>query len=108
MRVDTVKDLIEQLEELDPNTPLMVVHQSQWPLREVIGGVWLDEFPQDCRWGNGDDCECDPDENPDECGCKDCLVCGGSSEESTTAYLVLNGHPYDGSPYGSKKAWNAI
>lgn len=106
MRIKTVKDLIEELEQLPPETPILAVHQSQWPLREVIGGVWMDEFPEDCRWGNGDDCEC-PDDT-EGCGCGDCIYCGGRPEEDPTAYLVLNGHPYDGSPYGSKKAWSVI
>ena len=36
------------------------------------------------------------------------VVGDAEPDEESVIYLVANGHPQDGSPYGSKSAWNVM
>lgn len=123
MRINTVGDLKEYLEEFEDELPVMIVHQPSWPLREYIGGLWLDDgTPEEefvCE-------ECgrltleDPKEDASalveaNTWYRECFKCGHLNEcappmpkEEQVLYLVANGHPYEGSPYGSKRAWEVI
>ena len=120
MRIKTVGELKEILDEYNEETLIMCVHQPSWPLRETIGGLWLDDGT-------------DPDNEENSCGncgrlslsepkqdsegdwnrmcyhCKEINPCEPPmNEEEKVLYIVLDGHPYEGTPYGSKAAWSAI
>ena len=122
-RIETVRDLINALEDLPDDMPIMAQHQPNWPLREVIGGIWVDD-------GKGEDyyeAECEKCEhltlgeveevrgNNETHWFRKCFHCDYMNEvepptpdDDVVAYVVLNGHPYYGSPYGDKRAWNEI
>lgn len=110
MRIKTVGDLKEALEELDDELPLMAQHQPSWPLREIIGGIWFDDGTSD----DDDGCECDHIQSvhgPDGCtvlSCKCVIERGANLDHEKVVYLVLNGHPSQGSPYGDRRAWEAL
>lgn len=122
-RIETVRDLIRELEELPEDMPIMAQHQPNWPLREFIGGIWVDDGTSD----EDEDNECENCsrltlEEPKEVKgynevlwFRKCFHCDHMNEvpppppkEDVIAYIVLSGHPYDGTPYGSKRAWNEI
>lgn len=125
MRIETVRDLIEVLEQLPDGMPIMAQHQPSWPMREYIGGVWVDDGHDDEEEANTCD-ECgrvtlgDPYKDTFEgepIWLRKCFNsnCNNEQEceppmpsEEHIAYIVLNGHPYDGTPYGSKRAWSEI
>jgi hypothetical protein len=53
MRIETVSDLLELLEDMDPAAPLRLATQPAWPFEytvsdvvEVCGTVWLSEGGQ--------------------------------------------------------------
>ena len=100
----TVGDLIDKLEEYGRDVEVRIVHQQSWPLQEVIGGIY-DDTGNGCRF--------------DEDGCG--YAAGASlhnrnSEDydhdyepgkgRAVLYLVANGHPDEGSPYGERRAWD--
>lgn len=124
-RIKTVADLIAELEELPPEMPIMAQHQPSWPLREFIGGIWVEDGTSD----EEEDLECE------ECGrltlsqpiedkealldknawYRSCFYCNHIQEcqppmpeENKVAYIVLSGQPRDGTPYGSKRAWSNL
>lgn len=122
MRINTVGDLKEYLEEFENELPVMIVHQPSWPLREYIGGLWLDDgSPEE----GSETCEhCDRvtlgeplfrEGSDGEGWYAQCFRCHEWTpvqepipKEEQVLYLVANGHPYEGSPYGSKRAWEVI
>lgn len=121
MRIRTVGDLIAALEELPEDMPIMAQTQPSYPLRELIGGVWVDDGRDDDEEANTcDACERlalgEPflDEKEDlwvrKCyGCDHVQECEPPKPEADKiAYIVLDGHPYEGSPYGSKRAWSVL
>jgi hypothetical protein len=84
----TVGELTSLLEDEPEEAIVRIVHQEAWPLQEVIGGLVSggelhDDEPED------------EDVDPE-------------TDEESVIYLVANGHPQDGSPYGSKSAWNVM
>jgi hypothetical protein len=83
----TVRDLIDALEDLDENTEVRIVHQQGWPLQEVIGGLYDPTTA-------GYTVDVDEDEP--------------KAEPPDVVYLVANGHPSEGSPYGDKSAWEQM
>ena len=121
-RVQTVGDLKELLEDLPDDMPIMGMHQPNWPLREWIGGIWVND-PSDISSLDEEDNECPTCERlslgvpikdsggqwyrkcfRQECGEE--VPCDEPCDP--IAYVVLNGQPYDSSPYGDKRAWNEI
>lgn len=109
--IRTVADLIAELEELPSNMPIMAQHQATYPLREVIGGIWIDDGKDEdaCNaFTEGENSE----EIEDGEGCYNCGLDENAHDEKPedeqVAYIVLNGHPYEGSPYGNKDAWANI
>lgn len=100
MAIETVADLIDMLSELSPEAKIRIAHQSNYPLREVLGGVVSSGSPKVCS------ARCCEDDS--ECGCGDCWQCGGEEDEDTV-WLVADGHPQaPESPYASKSLWNEI
>lgn len=124
MRIRTVSELREELDNLPDDMPIMCVHQSQWPLREVIGGIWVDdgtpEEEESCGNCNRICLEepvyLEAEGEAHEAGWfRKCYYCQQITEvaepmpkEDEVAYIVLNGHPWDGTPYGSKRAWSVV
>lgn len=109
--IRTVADMIEALEELDPNMPIMAQYQSNYPLREVIGGIWIDDGKDEeaCSTFTSPPEGTDADEDGEcyNCGCDEGAH-SAKPEDEQAAYVILNGHPHDGTPYGNKDAWNEI
>jgi hypothetical protein len=121
-RVQTVSDLKELLEELPDDMPIMAQHQPNWPLREFIGGIWVDD-PSDPSSQEEEENICPTCEHVSlgvptkdsggqwyrKCFKQNCgeeVPCEEPSEP--IAYVVLNGQPYDSTPYGSKRAWGEL
>jgi hypothetical protein len=84
----TVGELMGLLEDEPEDAIVRIVHQEAWPLQEVVGGLASGSELHDD----------DPDEEDTD----------AEPDEESVIYLVANGHPQDGSPYGSKSAWNEM
>jgi hypothetical protein len=85
----TVAELMDLLEDEEEDALVRIVHQQSWPLQEVVGGIAAgrDLFDE----------EAEDDEN----------LATYAGSESAIVYLVANGHPDHGSPYGPRGAWDA-
>jgi hypothetical protein len=111
-----VGELREMIEDLSDDRELMVVHQQQYPLRETIMGIYDPDDPgAELECGScesnrtresiremfeaGDDAWCC--DNPEYSGFDE----DGCESEDQPLYLVADGHPYNGSPYGPRIAW---
>lgn len=83
----TVEELMGLLEEEPEHAVVRILHQRQWPLQEVVGGIAssTELF----------------DDEPNELGQED-------SEGREIIYMVANGHPQFETPYGSERAWNVM
>lgn len=83
----TVRDLIDRLEDLDPDAEILLAHQPSWPLQFTLAGVAAGEDVA------GDvECEEHGDYNCDECA------------DSGVVYLVEGNHPDH--PYAPRAVWN--
>lgn len=102
MAIQTVGDLIAYLEDLDPEAPVMIAHQPNWPLAEVVRGV---VSPADRE------IECPVHEGylvdhgyRGEDGeyhrCTESPV--SDSETDNTVWLVAGGHHHSRSPYAPR------
>ena len=100
----TLADLVERLQELAEaghgDTEVLVVHQPQYPLQEIIGGVWMQEDGLNGRCG--------------DCGrsltASECPECGWTppddgKDEERFVYVVASGHHHTASPYGPRRAF---
>ena len=87
----TVRDLIRRLEDYDDSLQVQVVHQSSWPLREVVRGVWQQE---ELAYANDDADDEDKADSP-------------NSDYQDVVFIVADGHPYEGTPYGPRAAFEA-
>jgi hypothetical protein len=104
-----VQQLIEALQEQDPEAEVQVVHQPSWPLRERVTGVWVQgEGPDEEGFGEMiDACRARGDEE----GAREWEARaeeeaeGHDSDYAGVAFIVANGHPFDGTPYGPKAAF---
>lgn len=65
----TVRELIEELENYDPEAPVLIAHQPSWPLAEVVAHVTTDDDPET--------------DDPND----------------AAVWIVAGGHPSDRSPY---------
>jgi hypothetical protein len=84
----TVGELKELLEDENEDAVVRIVHQESWPLQEVVGGIASGRLYED-----------EPDEEPDP---------DADPDADPIVFLVANGHPQHGSPYGPKGAWSAM
>jgi hypothetical protein len=81
----TVAELSAKLAELPQRAVVRVVYRSEFPLQEVVlGAVSSDELTDEGKQGAT---------APD----------GGS-----VVYIVANGNPDVGGPYGPRDAWSAV
>lgn len=88
-----VRQLRELLESYDDEATVLVVHQPSWPLVETLAGVAdAHEAHRVESAENGDE---DEDESP-------------VAADGQLVYLVADGHPSEGSPYGPKSAWDVM
>lgn len=124
MRIHTVGELIQELQQLPEEMPIMAQFQPSWPLREYIGGIWVDdgkdEEEESCdqclRLALGEPQYLEAEGEAHDAGWfSKCYNCGSMTEvqepqpkKDEVAYIVLSGSPYDESPYGNKRAWSVI
>lgn len=108
MRGVTVAQLREALENYDDDLVVRILHQPSWPLQEVLGGLF-----QGSEAGCGFDGCGLPADAPLHLGA------GGPDSgdfdhqfmapaDAGVLFLVADGHPREGSPYGSKDAWDGM
>jgi hypothetical protein len=84
----TVGQLLEALDEYDPATEVMIVHQPSWPLAEQLAGV----VASDERAEHDEDLDGEDDDDRD----------------APCVWLVAAGHAWDRSPYGPRWAFAAV
>jgi hypothetical protein len=101
----TVGDLIESLENYGRDVEVRIMHQPSYPLQEVIGGVYDASGAEECA-----ECELprdaeDHDRKSDDFS-HDFENVSGS--DANVVYIVADGHPSKGSPYGDRRAWEAM
>ena len=104
MSIATVGDLREYLEQFEDDAPIMIAHQPNWPLAEVLADV---------RTAEGEDEEIECEEHPDylvghydhEAG----ATCSWTPEceepVDNTVWLVAGGHKWDASPYAPREVF---
>ena len=101
----TVGDLIDKLEEFGRDVEVRVMHQPSYPLQETIGGVYDPSEGGECQ-------ECDLPRDAQDHDRKsddfDHEYVGAEGSDGTVVYLVADGHPSKGSPYGAREAWEAM
>lgn len=106
MTVRTVGDLKELLEQFEDDQPVMLAHQPNWPLAEILGSVLgpddnetevCCEVHPDYLVGHGfrneqgeyETCHWEPETDPEE-------------KADNTVWLVAGGHKWDASPYAPR------
>jgi hypothetical protein len=100
----TVKELIERLEDLDPEAEIRFVYQANYPLQDDIAGVWEPEAPV-CS-----NCQAVLDaRGEDGWYCYGCKLTYEKDEvelpeEGNLAYVVSGGQNYK-MPYGPRAAF---
>jgi len=108
----TVGELMMRLEDYPEDAEVMIMHQPDWPLREVIRGlVSAGEIARERR--SDEDAEfdamlddLDPDERGEAWQEREAEMAEAEASAEKIVYLVADGHPYEGSPYGDKVAWD--
>jgi hypothetical protein len=101
----TVGDLRVALENYGSDVEVRIMHQPSYPLQEVIGGLYDASGAEECA-------ECDLPRDAEDHDRKsadfshDFENVSGSDEN--VVYIVADGHPNSGSPYGDKQAWEAM
>lgn len=85
----TVRELIDRLEECDPDATVLLAHQQAWPLQfDVLGVAEASEFRSEACAAHG------------ERGCDDC----DEVAETEVVWIVQGEHP--DSPYAPRAAWD--
>lgn len=120
MAIRTVRELLQELEGLDPETPILCAEQPTYPLQFNLRAVVAYDRANE-RSENGDDDFCG------ECGCTimrryphgsgdgrwfgECV--NGHKDEidppeaaKPVVYLVLGDHPYNESAYAPRAIFN--
>jgi hypothetical protein len=81
----TVAELSAKLAELPQKAVVRVVYRSEFPIQEmVMGVVSSDELADDGRQG------------------------ATAADGGAVVYIVANGNPAAGGPYGPRDAWSAV
>jgi hypothetical protein len=102
----TVGQLREALEIYGEDVEVRIVHQPSWPLQEVLGGIFDPSEGGRCAFDDGG-CEyTEPAELHDPKSADFDHAFVAASEQ--VIFLVANGHPSEGSPYGDKAAWDQM
>lgn len=83
-----VSQLIERLQDLDPNSEVLLAHQPSWPLQFTVAGVAASD-------DIAGESECD---DHGHYSCDDC-----ASQEPGVVYIVEGDHPDH--PYAPRAAW---
>lgn len=104
MSTVTVAELREALSDYPDDLEVRIVHQSNYPLQEVLGGLYVAD-PETCA-ECGEPRTAHDMELEDACGSFESRT--GTDDGPAILYLVANGHPREGSPYGDKNAWDAM
>ncbi len=93
----TVTELIELLEECDPDATVRIMSQEHWPFEKAIRGIAVrDDYAE-----SSCDCETDSAEHDDGCP-----TSGNYAEglEATDVFIVEGAQER----YGDKAAWEAV
>lgn len=97
---ELIEHLTELAEEHGDDTPIVIVHQENYPLRESLYGV---AAPADREGVLDEIFEANPGINDDEA-----LEIAAEDEGPVEITLVAGGHPHDSSPYGSRDVWERV
>jgi hypothetical protein len=105
----TVSELMEQLEDMNPDAEVRLAIQPSWPLQFNLRGV-VDSADDDSalvEWQNDHD-QCDEvDWAHSVCSSCDDTFKQGEDEDSIV-YLMQGDHPSDDSPYAPKALWDMV
>jgi hypothetical protein len=82
-----IRELIELLEDVDPDAEVLLAHQPSWPLQFTVAGIY--------DAANADQ-PCDEHDNYD---CEECET----PTPNTAVYIVEGDHP-DSTPYAPRDA----
>lgn len=89
----TVSELIERLQECDPDAEVRIMMQESWPFECAISGVAVRE-----QFGPDESCECDQVPHDPECP----AVSGYDDGLLANDVFIVEGRQ---ERYGSKRAW---
>lgn len=79
-----VKELIEYLEDQEPDLEVLVAHQPNWPLQETVSHVSsMEDIAFEEDWDDVD-----------------------REEKGKFVWIVAGGHPWDASPYAPRSVFN--
>lgn len=103
MNIGELRELLEELEDLDDDTPVFVAHQPSWPLCLNLAGVihWS-QRERECPDHEGylvdhnEECALEYPERLDELD---------PSADERAVWLVGGDHPHDRSPYAPRWLW---
>lgn len=107
MNIKTVGELIEALQDYDPEMRIMGMHQQNWPLVEYVGGLYQQQPEYECPDCGNDDCTVYATNGTEEMYCAECEDTKPIPTVENLLFVVLNGQPHD-NPYGTKEAWNEL
>lgn len=93
----TVEQLRELLSCLHEDTVVRIMHQPSWPLVETVKGVVTQEQLEEAEAEEDDESEFEDFNAPAK----------PADAVPGVVYLVANGAPREGSPYGMKISWDA-
>lgn len=103
----TVGQLREALENYGEDVEVRIVHQESYPLVEVLGGIFDPSQGGACQFDGGGACEYSQPAAIHQAASEDFDHEYVAASESVI-FLVANGHPQEGSPYGDKSAWEQM
>ena len=97
-----VTQMIELLEDCDPEAEVWLAHQPSWPLQFTVRGVYDPAAtPPECS-------EHGIAYVPAECGECDELTDTRHQVNGPVVYIVEGDHPNGSSPYAPKEAWEQV
>ncbi|WP_248582007.1 hypothetical protein [Nocardioides sp. InS609-2] len=92
----TVTELIERLQDCDPDAEVRLATQPNWPLQYHLAGIaTTEDIAMDRR------CE-----DHDFYNCEDCAE-GRLQDDGSIVYLVEGSQHYD-QPYAPRAAWDVV
>lgn len=97
----TVGELLEALEGLDPETPVVAAIQPSYPLRVTVDGV---HTPSEGEISD-DEYDAIQEANGGELTPEQVQEVWEQDNEVREVTIITGGAPYEGSPYASRNLW---